>query len=435
MSGRRSARCSPGSEASTSDSSGPAGVDDGRSNGTSGVVTVSPTDGPTSSDTVTSPMSTGQPSSPSTFWPADSLASPSQQPGGKPPKRTRGGSGRSSIEPFAIYDPDSSSWRTSQTSLLSETGQPSETFSGTWPRAGMTRSGIAFQRRPLVPHMNGIASSSWPTPRVIDSEQRGTPTGMPGTLASEVNRMWPTPDAGVFGLTIGLDKHDQRMARLKAKHGNGNGAGTTLAVEVRRWPTPTASDAKASGVAGYPATETHHAGTTLTDAVVRWPTPTAADSDRSSETMMRGNPTLLGAARSWPTPTARDYKDGSFTPNVEVNGLLGRAVWSTPLARDYRSPRSAASERRDSPDLNVEVHIAEGRPPTGALNPDWVEILMGFPTGWTIAGPLLRDPSTTGNHPEPSPAASPTGPDVSRRAATRSSRKSSSLSDDGSWKP
>jgi len=29
-----------------------------------------------------------------------------------------------------------------------------------------------------------------------------------------------------------------------------------------------------------------------------------------------------------PTPTARDWKDGVHTPNVEVNGLLGRTVWS-----------------------------------------------------------------------------------------------------------
>src|SRR6185369_13635676 len=112
----------------------------------------------------TSRGSTGPESNGSTFWPADSLASPSQSPVGKLPKRTRGGSGRSSTEPFAHYDPASSSWRTSQTSLLSETGQPSETFSGTWPRAGMTRSGTAYQRRPLVPHTSGIGSSSWPTP-------------------------------------------------------------------------------------------------------------------------------------------------------------------------------------------------------------------------------------------------------------------------------
>src|SRR6185369_1358783 len=208
----------------------------------------------------------------STFWPADSLASPSQSPVGKLPKRTRGGSGRSSTEPFAHYDPASSSWRTSQTSLLSETGQPSETFSGTWPRAGMTRSGTAYQRRPLVPHTSGIGSSSW-----------------------------PTPDAGVFGLTADVDKHMARVARLKAKKINGNGAGIPLAVEVRRWPTPKATDGDRGG-----------RGDLL--AIVR---------DKPN-----------AHTGSWPTPTARDWKDGSFSPNVPENGLLGRVVWRTPQAGD-----------------------------------------------------------------------------------------------------
>src|SRR2546430_9935389 len=34
----------------------------------------------------------------------------------------------------------------------------------------------------------------WPTPRVIDSTQRGAaPTAFHGTLATEVNLRWPTP--------------------------------------------------------------------------------------------------------------------------------------------------------------------------------------------------------------------------------------------------
>ena len=37
-----------------------------------------------------------------------------------------------------------------------------------WPRAGMTRSGIAFQRVPLAPLSNGIESGLWPTPGAND---------------------------------------------------------------------------------------------------------------------------------------------------------------------------------------------------------------------------------------------------------------------------
>lgn len=260
------------------------------------------------------------------------------------------------------------------------------------------------------------------------------PRGNP-TLAGAA-RQWPTPDAGVFGLTADVDKHMARVARLKAKKINGNGAGIPLAVEVRRWPTPratdgehggrvtprkarnggnlieavsadrwptpTASDAKASGSAGYPVTATHHAGTTLTDAVVRWP-----------------------------TPTARDWKDGSFTPNVEVNGLLGRAVWQTPSAADgMGGHRTRGGTRSNELLLAGQAQRADGVS-SGSLNPDWVELLMGFPTGWTIAGPLPQDPSSTGSLPEPSPAESRSGSSDSKPAATPSSRKSSTSSGRG----
>jgi hypothetical protein len=40
----------------------------------------------------------------------------------------------------------------------------SEKFCQTWPRAGMMRNGIAYQRAPLVPHTYAIACSFLPTP-------------------------------------------------------------------------------------------------------------------------------------------------------------------------------------------------------------------------------------------------------------------------------
>jgi hypothetical protein len=68
--------------------------------------------------------------------------------------------GRSTPELLANYDPDTSSWKTSQTSLF---GGYTE-FSETWPRSGMMRNGIAFLLRPLVPIIGEIVSGSLPTP-------------------------------------------------------------------------------------------------------------------------------------------------------------------------------------------------------------------------------------------------------------------------------
>lgn len=69
-------------------------------------------------------------------------------------------SGRTFIESFATYDPDSSSWKT----CLDTGASGSERFSGTWPRAGTMRSGTAYQHPPLARLTGEIASSPWLTP-------------------------------------------------------------------------------------------------------------------------------------------------------------------------------------------------------------------------------------------------------------------------------
>lgn len=70
------------------------------------------------------------------------------------------GSGLSSPDSLARYDPNSLSWRTSQLCLVGDW----ETFSGTWPRSGMMLNGIAYQLPTLVRDNFGTAFGLWPTP-------------------------------------------------------------------------------------------------------------------------------------------------------------------------------------------------------------------------------------------------------------------------------
>jgi hypothetical protein len=106
-------------------------------------------------------------------------------------------SGASIGESFASYDHATSSWRTSQRCLDGDL----ERFSETWPRAGMTQSGIAYQRQPLAPLTREIASGSWPTPDARDSQPEGFEAGMRrrerwstwGLQTAVRARMWPTP--------------------------------------------------------------------------------------------------------------------------------------------------------------------------------------------------------------------------------------------------
>jgi hypothetical protein len=78
--------------------------------------------------------------------------------------------GPNTRESFASYDPASSSWRTSQLCLDGEWSE----FSETWPRAGMTQNGIAFQREPLAPIFYATECLSSPlVPSAVSVDHKG----------------------------------------------------------------------------------------------------------------------------------------------------------------------------------------------------------------------------------------------------------------------
>ena len=110
------------------------------------------------------------------------------------------------------------------------------------------------------------------------------------------------------------------------------------------WPTPRASTGGADPHSRKTGKNLQHA--------VNWPTPTVT-ANQTAPSMRKH----LGCRAFWPTPMTRDHKDGSATYDVPTNGLLGRAA-----------PRDPTSH-------------------PGQLNPDWVEMLMGFPVGWTDCAP------------------------------------------------
>ena len=64
------------------------------------------------------------------------------------------GFGTTSPPPFAHYDPASLCWRTSEDCLPLAVEGYSGKFSGTWPRAGMTRNGSAYEL-PMSGHRMG----------------------------------------------------------------------------------------------------------------------------------------------------------------------------------------------------------------------------------------------------------------------------------------
>lgn len=78
--------------------------------------------------------------------------------------------GRKSLDYLANYDPTTSSWRTSQTCLVSGLAE----FSETWPRSGTMRNGTAYRRLTLAPGIGGTEFGWLPTPTKT-ADAKGAP--------------------------------------------------------------------------------------------------------------------------------------------------------------------------------------------------------------------------------------------------------------------
>jgi DNA (cytosine-5)-methyltransferase 1 len=101
----------------------------------------------------------------------------------------------------------------------------------------------------------------------------------------------------------------------------------------------------------------------------------------------------------WPTPNARDWKDTTAKSSIAaINGghqmTLGRAVhYPTPYASDNRDRGHIGMpsiQRRVSKGKQIMLSMSVSDT-SGALNPLWVEWLMGWPLGWTDLKPLEMD--------------------------------------------
>ena len=124
-----------------------------------------------------------------TLFAADSPASPSVSPASAKPKMTNGGSGPSSPEFLASFDPDTWLLKTSQACVL----EGWQTFSETLPKSGMMRSGRVYRLPTLAHHTEENESGLWPTPTQDGNYNRkgASPTSGDG-LATAVMK-WPTP--------------------------------------------------------------------------------------------------------------------------------------------------------------------------------------------------------------------------------------------------
>lgn len=270
--------------------------------------------------------------------------------------------GENSLASLARFDRSTSSWKTCQLLFIED----STLFSRILPPSGMTRNGLLFARRMLARPISGNGSSSWATPQASDPTTGEIMTNWhfqtenpwPGIGLSRQSQVWPTPDAGGYGSTTGQ-----------------NGERKPLLSSINKiWPTPNASDTGRNEDSARNRIASGHQDD-LATRVALWPTPQSADGERASETMMRGNPTLLGAARGWNTPTTNDAH------NVNLPDSLANrhSVVGNILRSGLPPPTTATAGPESSPTIPTSRR---------RLNPAFCGWLMGFPEGWTDSKPM-----------------------------------------------
>lgn len=301
-------------------------------------------------------------------------------------------SGRTSPPPFAYYDPDSASLRTSQDTF--DLGLP--TSSPTLPRSGSMRSGRLYERPTWGGHTSGNASSSspsLPTPRASEGEKGGpNQRGSKGDLTlSAVAAQLPTP---------------------AARDWRGGGQAGQLPTAVEALPTPTVGDSRGSRNATAnrkaPKATTTTTSLTLTDVVWLMPTPRTTDANGGGQ-HGDGGLDLRTAVALLPADTDREPRQQRRQQRRQP--APGETPGGRASAVDCGCDR--APWGRYAPAIHRWEQVTGTAAPSpvngsGRLAPVFVEWLMGVPAGHVTQVPGLsrtRQLKALGNGVVPAQAA------------------------------
>ena len=162
--------------------------------------------------------------------------------------------------------------------------------------------------------------------------------------------------------------------------------------ESTSWPTPNTMD---------------HLPQRSEEALIRLATTTRKGRTNPSNLREAVNPTAVAIYKNptnWATPRAADSAGGPRTlnekgqrisvsdPTKTYGANLSDQVrhWPTPSARDHKGGYQGGRIRNgkvsfDTLDVAAQHHSGD-KNKVGHLNPEWVEWLMGVPTGWTGLG-------------------------------------------------
>lgn len=258
-----------------------------------------------------------------------SLASPQVWPGGDRARRMTAGSGRKLLPLLDGLYPPGSCLRTLLVFCLSTRAWNSSVCVLSWKAKATPFNRLLFQLAVSMPLTGETGSGLWQTPNV--------------PLGGRVNPVEMSPTGKLSNgkkRQVGLE-HQVRM------------------VETGLWPTPRATDRGGRGDLIQAVRENPNSHYRL------WPTPQASPNQNRDT---KPKPSAIEGTHGWSLAGAV-HDSLSVTPH---------RLWPTPAERDYRFPNKTPFQERGGGKKGEQLPNAVG----GALNPEWVAWLQGYPTGW-----------------------------------------------------
>lgn len=215
----------------------------------------------------------------------------------------------------------------------------------------------------------------------------------------------------------------------------GSNSRRALARRQANWATPRANSAMASAISPevafnakrFPNLETQVGKSMLkdTDIInlakslypdadgievyrnVKWPSPTCSDVYTGNLKSTQQKPgsmhsvTLPQAVAMWPTPVSSTGGANHNSPSRQGDDATGKInlagmvaiheSWPTPTSHLAKETGAASEYGRDTPSLVSMMFESPDHRNGMALNPDWVEWLMGWPVGMTSLKPLSKE--------------------------------------------
>jgi hypothetical protein len=173
-----------------------------------------------------------------------------------------------------------------------------------------------------------------------------------------------------------------------------------------------------------------------------WPTPKAQEDGRTPEQWEAARMRHYETRKSSNSSGGPASEKGSLAVYVQAV----QQAWATPTVQDGENNGGPSQFQRNTPPLNAPVHLAEWPTPhanamtgpglhgtggpnlqtvvSGKLNPDWAELLMGYPPGWTLPdGPRSPVKRSTRTSRRARLKTRHTAPRDCGRLATQSSRR------------